>query len=479
MPLQIPAETREVLETAEAARQPLIEWELAHQLSSILRTDTLSADERKGACAEWAAFQFDPTYDENANPWNTHFGPSMAAEANGQPIYIPDLAHVDTETLEYWETRATITTHPIMRARYADLVWDLKAKAIQQKPDVQFARKAVDAYLDAVSASLYKDPVQAAQSVQRALDLAFSINDAQRAQMCKEAIIARLDAVTQPREIGNWVPIIDNVLRSRKADLTPAEAARLVAGLERLLLASTTVDSDQFDPWAGEAVAQCLSAHYERNQQTDDVHRVIRTSGTAFEYLASSASPTLAMDWLQPVHDEYRKRGMTADAERVLRAYTEKGKHAAGDLKKIQVPVDISQGEFEQFLNQISEGTPHQCLNRIAIHFIPRAHEIRALLSNMLKRTPLLARIEVTRIVGDHYGATAGSIETDPDGRFIMQLAQRIDGESLFLTPALLRIRKQHPIDVTTILQFLEESPIFDPERRTLVEEGLGGIPGR
>jgi hypothetical protein len=75
MSIQIPDETREILETTEVERQPLIEWELAHKLSSIFHTDTLSLDERKGACAEWAAFLFDPTFDEGGNPWGLTLRP--------------------------------------------------------------------------------------------------------------------------------------------------------------------------------------------------------------------------------------------------------------------------------------------------------------------------------------------------------------------------------------------------------------------
>jgi hypothetical protein len=91
----------------------------------------------------------------------------------------------------------------------------------------------------------------------------------------------------------------------------------------------------------------------------------------------------------------------------------------------------------------------------------------------MLSRAPILARIEVTRIVDGHFAAQAGSIETDPDGRLIMQLAQYIDGEDLFLVPALERIRERHLPDARTILSVLEASPIFDPERRVLIEDGI------
>jgi hypothetical protein len=91
----------------------------------------------------------------------------------------------------------------------------------------------------------------------------------------------------------------------------------------------------------------------------------------------------------------------------------------------------------------------------------------------MLKQTPILARIEVTRIVGDHIAAQAGSIESDPDGRLVMQLAQYLDGENHLLVPALRRIREKHSLDAATVLAVLEESPVFDATRRSLLNEGV------
>ena len=297
--------------------------------------------------------------------------------------------------------------------------------------------------------------------------------DTQRMNACKEAIITSLEATNESRQIGNWALAIDEILRNKKLGLTPDGTARFVAGLERLLAVCTTTGSDQFDPWAAEAAARVLASHYDRNCQKDEAYRVIRVYGTAFEYLAANASATFAMGWLQPIFEEYRSRGMTADADRVLRAYTEKGKHAAEDLKTIHAPVEIPAAEFEQFLDLTSQGTPRECLVKIAVRFIPKVGKIRDLLQEMLSRAPILARIEVTRIVGDHFAAQAGSIETDPDGRLIMQLAQYIDGEDLFLIPALQRIRERHSLDAPTILSVLGESPIFDPERRALLEDGV------
>ena len=459
MSLEIPAATRQVLESVETAQQPLAEFDLAQQLLGVLEVGSLSQEERRGASAEWSAFFFRPI-DEDASPWNTYYGPTLTmADAQGRPVYSPDLAQIDADTVAYWETRTAIAKHPVLRARYADLVWDLKSPALTQRADIEFARAAVDAYLEAASANLYKYPVHAVQALRRALHLAVTMKDTARMAKCRQTIIVSLDALSDSQQVGNWVQMVDELLRNKKAGLTLEETNQLVAGLERVLETCKTIGGGQFDPFSAEATAHVLAAHYERNSQRDQVHRVIRAFGTAFEHLAANASPTFAMGWLQPVFDEYHRRGMAADADRVLQAYAEKGKHAVEDLKKIQAPIEIPAAEFERFLDVISEGTLRDCLDKVAVRFVPKVRKLRDLLQEMLNRTPILARIEVTRIVGDHFGAQAGSIETDPDGRLIMQLAQYLDGENLILTPALRRIREKHAPDATTILTVLEESP--------------------
>jgi hypothetical protein len=110
---------------------------------------------------------------------------------------------------------------------------------------------------------------------------------------------------------------------------------------------------------------------------------------------------------------------------------------------------------------------------RIAVRFIPNTDHIRAFLQELLTTTPLMARIGVTRIVGDHFAAQAGSIEKDPEGRLIMQLAQNLDIQNVFLQETLKQLRNKHTITADTILAVLDESPIFSAERRPLLKEGI------
>jgi lysyl-tRNA synthetase class 1 len=472
--LKLPTEIRQILESTDLARQPLSEFELVDQFAAVANASNLVAAERKGALAEWAAFIFRPIQDPEGSPWNTYFGPTfVTSDERGQPVYTPDLAQVYAEIITYWEGRSAEATHPVLVARYADLVWDLKLQTVHQRPYVIFAHRAIDAYVTAVSTNLYKQPIYSVHGLQRAFSVALATADAPRVSACIHAFIGTLNTLKGTQMVGNWASVADEVLGSKKAGLTPNDKTDLVTSMERLLTLCATPGSDQFDPWGAQATARCLAAYYTRSSQPDEVHRVIRCAGKAFEFLAANANSMFAMNWLQPVIEEYHNRGMTADAERALKSCAEKGEHAAEDLRRIEVPLEISAEELEEFLSSVSQGTTGECLERITIQFIPKLRRIRDLLQEMRTQTPLLARIPVERLVGDRIAARAGSIEADPEGRLIFQLAQYMDGENHFLNPALMRIREKHALETGTILAFLKESPLFDPERSSILEDGI------
>jgi len=181
----------------------------------------------------------------------------------------------------------------------------------------------------------------------------------------------------------------------------------------------------------------------------------------------------LAMGWLQPVHDEYKNRGMNEDAARVQTASAEKGKNIASDLKEIRVPIGFTDEQIEQLVKDLTQGSPRDALLRIARELIPKTGKIKALLQELLTAAPLMARIGVTRVVGDHFAAYAGSIEDDPEGRLIMQLAQHLEIFNLFLNKSLDQLRSTTELTADTIMEVLDESPVFTPERRPLLEEGI------
>ena len=58
--------------------------------------------------------------------WDMYWQPlSSATDTAGKDHFFPDVAIVDAEVIEQWCSRAETTRHPLLRARYADLAWEV------------------------------------------------------------------------------------------------------------------------------------------------------------------------------------------------------------------------------------------------------------------------------------------------------------------------------------------------------------------
>jgi len=66
-----------------------------------------------------------------------------AKKADGTDIFSPDIKGLHDDTVAHWEERARASGNRVMRARYADLVWDLKCAITKQKPSPDYAWIAV------------------------------------------------------------------------------------------------------------------------------------------------------------------------------------------------------------------------------------------------------------------------------------------------------------------------------------------------
>jgi hypothetical protein len=396
-----------------------------------------------------------------------------ATKEDGSPFYAPDIAEANSETIEYWKERSRESKHPILRARYSDLVWDFAREVAGQKPDVSFARMAIDAYIDSAKLS-YKLVVQPIHYLERALELAIAIGDGERTQRVVDAMFDLYDRVAQPELAGSWPFLFDNLLDNKKLALTEEQQKRIIRSLEEMLRKSVDRGSPKdFNPWGAQGAAERLAGIYRKSGAKEEVQRVMRTYGMAFEKLAEEASPTLALAWLQPVYEAYLNAGLKDDAQRVQLASEKKGKRAHEDMKEISASVEVSAAEMEKFLQAITADTLELAYKRIAARFTTRATAARDFLNEMMTQAPFVSMTGVQKIADGHIAAQAGSVESDPDGRLIMQLAQMIEMESMFLTTALDKTHEIYKPTAKEIAAFLRESPIFTLEAENLLIDGI------
>jgi hypothetical protein len=164
---------------------------------------------------------------------------------------------------------------------------------------------------------------------------------------------------------------------------------------------------------------------------------------------------------------------MVEDAKRVQLKLAEKAKTLGSEMKTIAVPIEISQPEADQYLENLTGGTADECLAHIAFALVPRAQPIRDLLRRMVNETPLLARIAVQKSEEGFTVASAGSVIDDPDNRLLLELARYIEATTPMLSLALERALTRHSLGLDAISAHLHLSPVFRADRRDLIEAGL------
>ncbi|MGA2074547.1 MAG: DUF4209 domain-containing protein [Terriglobia bacterium] len=476
MALEVPGFAKAVIEDFDRTLAPLEEVELMGALGRATKPlDYAPTPERdKGYTAEFCAFQFQPRPDGEDSVWGTYFGPmfSLSSPQQGRTVYKPDVADLDHETVEHWQRRSAEAQHPVLRARYADLAWDLARAITNDAPDVAFAATAIDAYVAAIDGVLYKIPIRGIWWATRALNLAVGIAHKDRIEGARDAMFRLYDRVAVPHLAGTWPFLFDTLYGNKKVPLQEDQKQKIIGSLEGILRHCTAEGSGP-NLFAAKAAALRLGQHYQRIGQTEDAKRVHRVCGQAVELYAAKASPSIAMSWLQQVYEDYRRQGMTEDAKRAHLALEAKARNIGADMKKVAAEIRIPEGQLESYLVEMTSGGLEAALDRIAAHFIPSADQARERLRITSEIAPLSSMIPVAQVTTTRFKALVGAPDDDPEGRLLVQVAENIALSSPFLDMSLERAWNRYAPNPDDIIAALYRSPVFDGERRELIREGV------
>jgi len=477
--MNLPDWVQEILSGFESRTDPHSEIQISDALRRAVDAHQdmpESSEEFKSYYAEWSAFSFMVRPEENS-VWGTYFAPLATATRNdGSEFRSPDIANMDAAFVTHWVDRGHSVKDPVMQARYADLVWDLKRKITGERTRPhEFAQIAIAAYLDATKKRLHTMEIQGLWWLRRALGLSRSLGNEVTVKQVVQAILDFVDEVAKPRNSGVWLFPFD-ALYGQKGLITPEQESKIIGDLEAMLKRTSDIgQSADFDPHAAEATADRLANHYRRRNDRDSVHRVIKVYGKAFEDISEQANSMLAMAWLQPVIERYEQEGLRAEAERLQLLSAEKGRKIKDDLKEVSTTVKITKEELDAQIEQlIGSGDLNISLQNIAQFFIPKVDHAKKLLAMMQADAPLLSAFGVKITESDgHTSAQVGSVEKDPEGRLHMQLGQTLGFYQPILVLTLERLRERYKPTLDNIFKFLGQSFLFANSAEGLLRDGL------
>lgn len=482
MTLTIPASIAKLIKSIEETLAPIDELGLAGKLDEVVGdADNLTPEEKRGCIAEILGLRLQTMGADDRGPWDSYFGPMTVLEKkDGTKILLPDAANFDQEIIQHWIKRSEQTPHPTLKARYADLAWEMgrywnRTHSNQTPIDISsaLAQRATEAYLESVASEITESDYQAWRFIDRAIDLALVAKNQALQQRAKEAAFIFHRQQTALGKPTFWWKLDDLMWDRKGLSISYEDQREIIDSLQAALNQHSDInDKDEFNPHFALDAADRLVRRLKRNNPSEAIEAV-RKAGVSFELMAQRASGLTAIAWLEDLLTRYRDQQMMVDAARVEAAIRSRATEAQQSMKRIEIPIQIPPDQIEKWLDQITNGTVDEALARIAIKLLTKKEKILALIKTTAADAPLSAHLPIG-IMGPS-GFTAakiGSIEDDLSGRMLHQTADLIGMTAPWVHAAFDRIKSQHGLDADIVFQYLIRSPFIAAPTHGILREG-------
>jgi len=392
-------------------------------------------------------------------------------------VDVPSLEQLTAEVLAYWRTRAERSPHPVLRARYADLLWEMPQRLAHAQPDAAMARAAVDAYLDAVAGRRYAHPIERIARGRRALHVALKLKDAGRAARARDGLLAlEAEVGGDDDHPGLWGFCFDLFVAAppRGVEVTDAVRDQLVADQEARLARFVERPPAPYKPIGAEAAVLRLARYYRRADRLDDAARVLRAYGTAILRMRGTAGPFVLAHEIEALYDLYQAFGLRADADALNAPLRAVGQEAAQSLQRVTVSTEVPGEQVEAYYAALLAEPAAEVLPRVAVQFVPQRQTVEARLREGAKHAPLT--FLMTHVITDDEGRTVarvGPLAEDLEGHVMRAIAEDVQVTVPWLREAMRRGFERAVITADALLDFLLASPLFQEKRRPVLQAGL------
>lgn len=428
---------------------------------------------------DWTAFALEAQRNQTTDNRSTRFGPTLVGQnADGSEWASPDIARISASTISYWKSRATTLAHPILTARYADLVWDLELNVTGSLPDVKYARLAVDEYVRSTVEKKWAHNVNGIDYLTRALNLAQSVSDQGRVKTVRDSIIEFENEIEELEKPGTWGFAFDLLVENKKAQLSNEQRDALITEMrDRVRKVSDTVNGDNpIDPYIAECGAMRLAKYFRRKNDMKSARDAVRSYGQICIQRITTNPPNgmVAYSWLRKLFDTFLDFGMKTEADAIAVQMQSMGNTAKAEMLTFSHKINVPKVELEKYYSKLLEGTTETILAHIAAHFIPDPNQAAEQVKLNAKIAPLSSIIPQTIV--DHDGreiAQIGSFDNDLEGRVIRQVCLELMIGGTFLHEALTRARTERNIKCSDISDFILKSPLVPGERASILRVAL------
>lgn len=425
--------------------------------------------------AELLAFAFCENY-KGEHGWNTYHGPVLVGQdADGNLIESPSLTLVTPEHMVYWQHRAVSATHPIMKNRYADLVWDF-AKPLSQKRSVEMARTTIDSGLQIVELSVYTHELEAKVKLKRSLSVALSINDEDRMIKVRDAMMLHEEGIADNHSPGLWGYSLKEILgNTEKLKVDIELEQKILQTMEKRLKDVSIENGNNINLNSCKHAAIPLAQYYRKTDRRSDALRVLLIYKNTVMFAAPSLAPLAASHKLKEIYDILLDFGEKAEAEVLYKEIEKYDSETLETFQEFKYTYEVPVEEFNKYVEAMIDGTFEEAIARVAYYFLPNLEEEKSILQRNASEFPF-SNI-ATVFLKDRTGRTVAKIESfheDPEGRLVLSYAQNLYYQAFNLNEVIKALITKHEGSfVTQLMDYMYSNGIFEPANREIIQKAL------
>lgn len=423
---------------------------------------------------EWTAFKLQP--NDSDHIFGGYFGPQVTmADAQGNPVYIPALSDITVDAVLYWEQRYKAATNPLMRMRYAALVWDFKKRIANANYDADLYRTYVDSMLEVCNNDLESHPVVTTTVLERLFSITKgNFEDLDKTKDAMRAFEAR--KVTD-KSVRLWACQFLLMLENKKCFTQDETDALVTAHEDRLKRLMTPDANGKIDVWTVDAQCSILADYYNRCQQKNEVRRILKVLEQAHKQCFDPNNPLLSMGILEQLHHKYVHFGLQQEANAITTEIQAAGALASQVLQEHKYEFEIPKEVFDQAdrLFGTKAQSDDERWSNFVFQFIPNKDEEKKSLEEAAKYSPMTYMMGTNLM--DFKGrpqSVIGSYEQDPEGNLVMHVTQHLNVSTHFLGIAIRKMREVGLMTPDRIMSdIIEPSPLYEESSYIIIRQAL------
>lgn len=451
------------------------ESDLSIDLSTLSETEK----SKEEGLAESLAFSLVENSQNDDYTWGTYFGPMWVSnDGKGNVTEAPSIKCITREVLDYWEKRIDEAVNPILKARYAGLVWDFKYKQTNEKPDFSILTKYIEALLDCVDGNYQKHSIIGFYKLKRAFELSEKTKQTALIERTKKSLLSYEDATATDNTPGLW-GVNFMLMLDHKDHFSKEEKVLLVSRLEdrlnRLKIKSVDgVGDEKLDPWVIRDAVMLLAQFYKKENDTTKLENVLSEIENAYRKIFDNASSLQVVGWLKDVYNIYAKYNFVEKAKNILPEIQNKGKGIMAEMQKHEITQEVPAEDMREYVDFMMQGSDNDIFHKFTYKYIPNKDDAKQQLLKQVQNAPLYYMFP--NQLFDEKGrvkSVIGNIDTDLEGHLVLHISQSMQISYIFMRTIIQEGINKKVFTVVKIIDFLKNTPIIEQDRFDIIEQGL------